>query len=105
MNGDATPTGSCILAQGEERSDVTLGTEDPTNYHPTGVVQHVIGELAATFLRHPFRVEVRGGVQPRVTSSLRSSSPWANMRHPFRVGLAPFCLRQKAPQGLTFSNS
>ena len=38
-------------------------------------------------MRHPCRVELRVCTEPRVTSSLRSSSPWANMRHPSRVGL------------------
>ena len=31
MSRNATPKGSCILAQGEERSDGTLGTAPPFN--------------------------------------------------------------------------
>ena len=45
---------------------------DPSNYHPTGVVQHVIGGHAAMVLRHPFRVvEIGcGGPQGYVVASL-----------------------------------
>ena len=58
--GFPTPKGWRILAQGEERSDVPLGSQMSSLYHPTGVVQKPPHVPDAHVLHHPCMVEVSG---------------------------------------------